>query len=647
MCGITGSLSLRGARDMEMHVLAMREALQHRGPDDSGLWSDGLCTLGHRRLSIIDLSPAGQQPLTNEDKSAWIVFNGEIYNFQALRRELETAGHIFTSHTDTEAIVHAYEEWGTDCVRHLRGMFAFAIWDQGRRRLFLARDRVGKKPLFYGTADGAFLFASELQGLLANPDMPRDLEYATIDEYLSYGYIAAPRTIFRAIRKLPPAHWMTVDIAREQPEVKIERYWSLEYLPKEQISEDEAAERLRALMMEAVSLRMISDVPLGAFLSGGLDSSIVVGLMAKLSTRPVQTFTIGFEEQGWSELEHARRIARKWNTDHHEFIVHPDAMAVLPTLVRHYGEPYADSSAVPTFYVSQLTRRNVTVALNGDGGDESFAGYTRYWASGMADRWMRMRGADFLSKAVLRIAPDSANQKSILRKVHRFVAAARMPLPQRYSYWVGVVPEAMRQRLYQRDFLQQLQGAVPDPVQEYLQIFENLGPEERTMATDVATYLPFDLLVKVDITTMANGLEARSPFLDHVVMEFAARLPLSFKLRGRESKYLPKKAFADLLPLENIKRRKMGFGVPVGEWFRRPLRDMLMDTVLSETAIARGYFNRHVLSEMLNDHVNRRADYGAQVWALFMLELWHKEFMSALPHSLQDENARSAKRQSR
>ena len=628
---------------MEQTVLAMREALIHRGPDDSGLWSDGLCTFGHRRLAIIDLSPAGQQPICNEDRNVWIVFNGEVYNFQSLRRELESAGHKFTSHTDTETILHAYEEWGTDCVRRLRGMFAFAIWDQRRRRMFVARDRLGKKPLFYTTAGGCFLFASELQGLLANPDVPRDIEYSTIDEYLTYGYIAAPRTAYRGICKLPPAHWMTIDIVANSPKISVERYWSLEYTPKEMISEDEAAERLRTLLTEAVSLRMISDVPLGAFLSGGLDSSIIVGLMAKLSTRPVQTFTIGFEERGWSEVEHAQRVARKWNTDHHEFVVHPNAMAVLPTLVRHYGEPYADSSAVPTFYVSQLTRRNVTVALNGDGGDENFAGYTRYWATGVAERFMHKPGAEFLSKTLLSLVPDSSNQRSVFRKIRRFVAAARLPIEKRYPYWVGIIPEHVRRRLYQREYLQQLDSSGPDVVQELLQRFDNLEPEERTLATDVVSYLPYDLLVKVDITAMANGLEARSPFLDHEVMEFAARLPLSLKLRGSQSKYLPKKAFADLLPEENIKRSKMGFGVPVGEWFRGPLQSMLVDTVLSDTAIARGYFNRSVVAEMVNDHVARRADYGAQLWALFMLELWHQEFLSGTVAQRAVSPARSAR----
>jgi asparagine synthase (glutamine-hydrolysing) len=319
-------------------------------------------------------------------------------------------------------------------------------------------------------------------------------------------------------------------------------------------------------------------------------------------------------------------------------------MSVLPTLVRHYGEPYADSSAVPTFYVAQLTRRNVTVALNGGGGDESFVGYTRYWASGVAERLMHTSGADLLTRVAMRLAPDSSNQKSILRKIHRFVAAARMPMGDRYSYWVGIVPQSVRQRLYQRDFLQQVKGEAVDPVKDLLRVFERLSPEERTLATDISSYLPFDLLVKVDITAMANSLEARSPFLDHEVMEFAARLPLSLKLRGRDAKYLPKKAFADLLPPENVHRPKMGFGVPVGEWFRGPLQGMLTDTVLSDTAIGRGYFNRSVLSEMVNDHVNRRVDHGAQLWALFMLELWHKEFITSGPQLHRTPDAAKVKR---
>lgn len=624
MCGITGSLSFGGQRDMNQDVLAMREALVHRGPDNSGLWSDGFCTLGHRRLSIIDLSSAGQQPICNENRDIWIVFNGEIYNFQSLRQELESAGHAFRSHTDTETLVHAYEKWGTDCVQHLRGMFAFALWDQRRRRLFLARDRMGQKPLFYAVNDGLFLFASELQGLLVNPKVPRDVEYSTIDEYLSYGYIAAPRTVFRAIRKLSPAHWMTVDLDQGPRSLHIERYWSLDYLPKANISEDEAADRLRGLMAEAVSLRMISDVPLGAFLSGGLDSSIVVGLMAKLSSRPIQTFTIGFNESGWNELAHARRVAEKWKTDHHGFIVNPDAMSVLPTLIRHYGEPYADSSALPSFYVAKLTHSNVTVALNGDGGDESFAGYTRFWASGLAERIMQFPAAGALTKAILSLVPDSTKM-SQMRKIHRFIAAARMPMEQRYPYWVGIVPEWTRQRIYHPDFASQLAGYNPDPVRQLLKEYRHLAPQERTMATDVASYLPNDLLVKMDIACMTNSLEARSPFLDQAVMEFAARLPLGMKLRGMQAKYLLKKAFADLLPPENVKRSKMGFGVPVGEWFRGPMKDALIDTVLSDTAIARGYFNRQAVSDIVDAHISHQTDYSAQLWTLFMLELWHRE----------------------
>lgn len=625
MCGIAGSISFEGPRRMEQDVLAMCDTLTHRGPDDSGAWSDSLCAFGHRRLSIIDLSPAGRQPMCNEDNTIWIVFNGEVYNFRALREELEAAGHIFRSHTDTETIVHAYEEWGTDCVRRLRGMFAFAIWDCNRQRLFMARDRVGKKPLFYAIANGMLIFASELQGLLANPHVSRDIEYSAIDEYLSYGYIAAPRTIFRGAHKLLPGHWILLDLGKGPQSLRSESYWSLDYLPKATLSEREAIERIRDLMTEAVKLRMISDVPLGAFLSGGLDSSIVTGLMAKLSNRPIQTFTIGFNEGEWDETAYARRVASKWNTDHHEFVVQADAMSILPKLIRHYGEPYADSSAIPSFYLAQLTRTNVTVALNGDGGDESFAGYTRYWASGVAERVMDIPGAKAMSGLILRSGLNSGKQKSTLRKMHRFLAAARLPLDQRYRYWVGIVSDETKASLYHPDFASELSTQRIDCVRLLLETYRGLVPEERTMATDVSSYLPYDLLVKIDIACMAHSLEARSPFLDHEVMEFAASLPLRMKLRGANSKYLLKKAFADILPQENLNRGKMGFGVPIGMWFRGPLKSALKDTLLSDTALSRNYFNPIAISKMVDDHLCSRADYSAQLWALFMLELWHRE----------------------
>ncbi|MEP7272128.1 MAG: asparagine synthase (glutamine-hydrolyzing) [Acidobacteriota bacterium] len=627
MCGIAGIISERAGDDGQARIVPMIDALAHRGPDASGVWSDSHCTLGHRRLAIIDLSPAGRQPLTNEDDTIWITFNGEIYNFQALRDDLESRGHTFRTRTDTEAIVHAYEEWGTDCVKHLRGMFAFGIWDQPKRRLFLARDRVGKKPLFYARSNGRFLFASELQGLLANRNLPREVDREAIDSYLSWGYIPAPKTGFRGIRKLPPAHWLTFEETPNGWVEKVERYWSLEYQPKQVLREEEAVEALREKLKEAVRLRMISDVPLGAFLSGGIDSSIVVGLMAQLSDRPVKTFSIGFKQAEWDETAHAERIAKLWGTDHHQYVVEPKALEILPLLVRHYGEPYADSSAVPTFYVSQLTRAEVTVALNGDGGDESFAGYERYLGNRLAERVRSVPGSGWIAKELTRLLPASSHPKSRTTQARRFLAVATAAMPERYARWIGYFGREAKDELLTNEFKASLNGSDPEGWMAALfAAAEGCDPVDAAMAVDIESYLPYDLLVKVDITSMANSLEARSPFLDHEVMEFAARLPVNLKLRGRESKYLLKRAFRDLLPVENVARRKMGFGVPVGEWFRNELRELLRDALLSDEAAARGYFDREAVAKLVNEHLEGKVDYSGKLWNLMMLELWHREF---------------------
>lgn len=609
-------------------VQPLIDAQQHRGPDAAGVWADEVCALGHRRLAIIDLSEAGRQPLANADGTIQITFNGEIYNFQALRAELESLGHRFRTRTDTEVIVQAYEQWGVDCLSKLRGMFAFGLWDQKRRRLLLARDRVGKKPLFYTQVGDRFLFASELQGLLADARVPREVYPPAIDAYLTYGYVPAPHTAFRNIFKLPPAHYLTLDVKPAGFDLRVERYWSLGYLPKLKLDAEEASAELREKLTEAVRLRMISDVPLGAFLSGGIDSSIVVGLMAQLSTQPVKTFSIGFKEAAYNELEHARRIAQRWGTDHHEFIVEPDALAILPKLVRHYGEPYADSSAVPTFYVSQLTREHVTVALNGDGGDESFAGYERYLGNRIAEQLQSVPGVAQTARALSRVIPDSINPRSRVRQARRFLAVAAQPMNERYARWLTFFPKEVKPQLYSRDFLQELNGARDGWLPSLLAGKVGLDVVDAAMAVDVESYLPYDLLVKVDITAMANSLEARSPFLDHEVMEFAARLPVGLKLHGRELKWLPKHAFADLLPPENVKRRKMGFGVPVGEWFRGPLRELLQDALLSPEASQRGYFQAAEVGRLVKQHLDRQADHAFQLWSLLMLELWQREFIN-------------------
>ena len=626
MCGIAGALS--SAADQKQ-IIPLIEAQRHRGPDAWGAWADDRCALGHRRLSIIDLSEAGRQPMTNAEGNIWITFNGEIYNFQTLRDELEQLGHSFRTRTDTEIIIRAYQQWGTDCVKRLRGMFAFGIWDQRQRRLMLARDRVGKKPLFYTQLQNRFLFASELQGLLADPDIPRDLNPEAIDAYLSWGYVPAPLTGFKNIFKLLPAHWMTVEVTDQGLVTRTEQYWKLEYGPKLVISEAEAAEALREKLTEAVRLRMVSDVPLGAFLSGGIDSSIVVGLMAKLSDRPVKTFSIGFAEASFDETVHARRIAKLWKTDHHEFIVEPNALEILPMLVRHYGEPYADSSAVPTYYVSKLTREKVTVALNGDGGDESFAGYERYLGNRLADRVQSIPGSSLTARALSAMLPDSINPKNRLRNIKRFLSVASQPVGQRYGRWVGFFTEEAKHQLYRGELRALLNQHRPvEWLEQMFAEISGLDPVDATMAVDVQSYLPYDLLVKVDITSMANSLEARSPFLDHEVMEFAARLPVNLKLRGKEAKYLLKRAFSDLLPSENVNRRKMGFGVPVGQWFRGPLRELLCDSLLGQDSRVHEYFNPAVIEKLITPHLQSQADNSFLLWNLLMLEMWMREFVS-------------------
>jgi asparagine synthase (glutamine-hydrolysing) len=625
MCGIAGIVSQSADHEL---IGPMTGALTHRGPDGSGIWSDGLCSLGHRRLAIIDLSANGRQPLCNENETVWIVFNGEIYNFQELRAELEQCGHKFSSHTDTEVIIHAYEQWGTDCVKRLRGMFAFAIWDQPRRRLFLARDRVGKKPLYYADNGSCFAFASELQGLLQNPEVPREVDLEAVDSYLSWGYVPAPQTGFKHVSKLPPAHFLTLDVGRDGTETHVERYWDLCYLPKIAITEAEAAEGLREKLTEAVRYRLISDVPLGAFLSGGIDSSIVVGLMAKLSGARVKTFSIGFDDRDYNELRFARSIAARWGTDHTELIVKPDELAVLPKLVRHYGEPYADSSAIPTFYVSKMTRSGVKVALNGDGGDESFAGYDRYAATRIADTIASLGFLGSAAAVVAKFLPDSIDPKNRLRRAKRFLSVAHWDRPERYGNWVSYFNAGAKMKLYAQCFAEAVaQNSRRNWMRDLWNEASNLEAVDAAMAVDIKSYLPYDLLTKVDIASMANSLEARSPFLDHVVMEFAAQLPAHLKLRGRQPKYLLRKTFADLLPTENVRRRKMGFGVPIARWLRTSSRELLQDTLLSNRAKERGYFKPDKVDHLVREHVAGRTDHSFQLWNLLMLELWQQEFV--------------------
>jgi asparagine synthase (glutamine-hydrolysing) len=620
MCGIAGIARQDGAPVDPMRLRRMTDALTHRGPDSSGEYLGDGIGLGVRRLRIIDLV-TGDQPIANEDETVWTVFNGEIYNFQALRDRLVSRGHRFRTTSDTEVVVHAYEEFGDAFVSELRGMFALAVWDSRRRRLLLARDRLGKKPLLYSERDGELVFASEMQALATDPEPVREVDLGALGDYLSYGYVPGPATIFRGVRKLPPAHVLTW----EQGTTSLKRYWDLRYTPKLEVSEAEALAELERRLDEAVRLRLIADVPLGALLSGGVDSSVVVALMARHSNA-VRTFSIGFEDKAYDELAHAKRVAQRYETDHLEYVVREDAAAVLPTLVRHYGEPYADSSAIPTFHVSRIARGHVTVALNGDGGDEAFAGYDRFRAMRLAAglRPFEMGG---LTHAVSRTATKLLPAGRMRTRAARFLDGAFLPEPARYAYWISAISPETVQALVMPELARAFAAARSYKVERILESNAALGPVDRLLATDVETYLVDDLLAKMDIASMANSLETRSPLLDQEVVEFAALLPEELKVGPRfEQKYLLKKLARTLIPIENIERPKMGFAVPVGKWLRADLKEMAHDALFSDRSRARGYFREDPLRRLWDEHQKGSADHARPIWTLLMLELWHREF---------------------
>ena len=626
MCGIAGIVNFDGAGVDSTLLARMNDRIRHRGPDEEGTYLHANVGLAMRRLAIIDLA-GGQQPIANEDRTCWIVFNGEIYNYRELKSRLENLGHRFRTDCDTETIVHAYEEFGADCPRHLRGMFAFAIWDSRRQELFLARDRVGKKPLLYSKVGGAFLFGSEFSSLLVHPSVGREVNREAIHDYLSFMCVPAPQTAYRDIRKLEPGHSLTL---KADGEIKIERYWQPDFSKKIKITEEEAGERALELLRDAVRVRLMSEVPLGAFLSGGVDSSAVVALMAEESGAPVKTFSIGFDEQDFSELHHARRVAERVGAEHHEFIVRPDALEVLPTLVEHYGEPYADSSAIPTYYVARETRRHVTVALNGDGGDECFAGYERYAAMRLSETYRKLPGV--LREQVIRRAvsllPASELRRGRVRSLKRFIRAASLPPVERYLNWVSTFDPRAKRELYTDEFRRETEGAdVRRHLAPWFARANGAGVVDASLLTDTMTYLPNDLLVKVDIASMAVSLEARSPFLDHHVIEFAASLPERMKLRGLTTKYILKKTLRKLLPAENLSRGKMGFGVPVGQWLRGPLQGFLREQLLSDASARRGLLRADAVRRMVELHTEGQRDYTNQLWTLLMLELWFQRFI--------------------
>lgn len=626
MCGITGFV-YNSDRAVERDVLErMNCAIEHRGPDEDGFYIKENVGLAMRRLSIIDLA-GGQQPMHTQDRTKWIVYNGEIYNYQELRADLDKRGHKFYTNSDTEAIVHLYDEFGEGCLEYLRGMFAFAIWDEKDKSLFIARDRVGKKPLLYShQPNGDLIFASEFRAVLEHPSVGRDVDMGAIDSYLTYLCVPAPETAFKSIRKLEPGHWLRW----KDGQIETKRYWLPDFSKKIKISEEEAIEETTRLVRESTRLRMIAEVPLGAFLSGGVDSSTVVALMAQESERPVKTFSIGFEEQDFSEQKYARRVAEHVGAEYNEFIVRPNALEILPTLVDHYGEPYADSSAIPTYYVARETRKHVTVALNGDGGDESFAGYERHAAMLVAEKYRSVPG--FVRKLFVEtpigLLPTSEIKRSRVRDVKRFLRAANLPKTERYFRWMSTFDRQTKNEIYTPEFAAEVASKNASRyLDDWFVKANGSGMLDATLLSDLMTYLPNDLLVKVDIASMACSLEARSPFLDHKVIEFAASLPEALKMQRFKTKSLLKKVAARLVPPEVVYRRKMGFGVPVGKWFRGEMRSFVSDVLLSETALNRGIIRPDEITRYVQEHVNGERDHQFQVWTLLMLELWFQRFV--------------------
>jgi len=630
MCGIAGRYNFRSDRPVDRAlVVGMCDLIAHRGPDESGVFTDGPIGLGHRRLSIIDLTPTGRQPMAGANGQTTIVFNGEIYNFPELRRDLEARGHQFRGRSDTEVLLAAYLEFGVDCLRRLRGMFAFAIWDARDRSLFVARDRVGKKPLHYRVDEDGIAFASEAKAFFADSSFTASPNLEAISHYLSYQYVPCPHSAFEGVRKLPPASYLLV----RDGEVTVTRYWHLRYTPKQQIGEADAARELLDRLREAVRIRLVSDVPLGAFLSGGVDSSTIVALMAQLSSGRVKTYSIGFDEKEYDELPYARMIAERYGTDHHEFVVRPDAATVIPTLVWHYDEPYADESAVPTYYLSQLTRQHVTVALNGDAGDENFSGYSRYALDPRLEQFDRLYPA--LRRSVLGAIhrlPAGGGSDTLLARSQVWAQRASASPEMRYVRRVMHFTPELKRRLCVGELA--ATAARHDSSRILLDAFAASDADDfidAMLDVDVNHYLPDCLLVKVDIATMAHGLEGRSPLLDHEFMEFAATLPADLKRRGTEGKYLLKRAVKELLPAEIINRKKMGFGVPLDHWFRADLKEMASDLLLSGSATSRGLFDLTVVDQMLNEHATGRASWQDQLWNLLMLEHWFRTFIDRRP----------------
>jgi asparagine synthase (glutamine-hydrolysing) len=621
MCGIAGIFDLTGRREIARSwIERMNDSQLHRGPDEGGIHLEPGVALGHRRLSIIDLS-SGQQPLYNEDGTVVVVFNGEIYNYLELMPQLAALGHVFRTRSDTEVIVHAWEEWGEDCVKRFRGMFAFALYDRNQETVFLARDRLGVKPLYYAELDGFLVFGSELKSLLAYHRFPRDLDPLAVEEYFAYGYVPEPRTAFRQSFKLSPA--CTIKVKRGERALRPREYWDVPFQPLPKLDEEEACEEVVRLLRDSVKVRLMSEVPLGAFLSGGVDSSAVVALMAGLSSEPVNTCSISFGDPAFNESKYAEQVARRYQTNHRVEQVDTDDFDLIDRLASLYDEPYADSSAIPTYRVCELARKSVTVALSGDGGDENFAGYRRYRWHTYEERMRNILPLKLrrpLFGLMGRLYPKADWAPKVLRAKTTFEAIARDSV-EGYFHSVSLMSDAMRGKLFSTQFVRDLGGyraievlrahARKAPVKNGLSLVQYL---------DLKTYLVGDINTKVDRASMAHSLEVREPLMDHPLVEWLSGLPCDFKLRDGEGKWLLKKAFEPYLPHDILYRSKMGFAVPLASWFRGPLRQKVRDAVLGESLRASGFFEAAFLRRLVDQHQQGLRDYSAPLWSLLMFD---------------------------
>ncbi|PHR94614.1 MAG: asparagine synthase (glutamine-hydrolyzing) [Blastopirellula sp.] len=650
MCGIAGCRWNTVSALVDQGTLdRMTDSLQHRGPDDRGTYlkhydNGGGIALGHRRLSIIDLA-GGRQPIPNEDETVWITFNGEIYNYVELRQELISKGHKFRTNSDTETIVHLYEEEGIECLQRLRGMFAFALWDAKKQTLFMARDRLGQKPLVYCQQKDRLLFGSEVKAILQAPGVDREVDKEAIDLYLTYGYVPHDKTMFAGINKLPPGCYAVYS----QDKLTVKRYWNPDFDTENSDDLTTIRERLKEKLDDAVRLRLRSDVPLGAFLSGGIDSTVIVGLMQDNLPHPTKTFTIGFPIAGYDESGFAKEAADHLKTEHHSFQVESDFIEnVNSKLAWYFDEPFADSSSIPTYLVSQITSQHVKVAMTGDGGDELFCGYDRYSTFhklGAFDAIPASIRSVIGSKFWGNLLPDVNRESSILRRLLFRMQSIGQSVDRRYANWITHFHQKQKQALYHKDYFSLTTEFTPEEfVAGPIRNSKSRPTGTRAMHADLQTYLPCDLLTKVDITSMANGLECRSPFLDHHVVEYALSIPFHQQCKGTSVKPMLSETFAKYFPPKLQNRPKMGFRVPLDDWFRGPLREFARDIILDPQAIDRGYFQRQSLETMLEDHISGRWNHGDRIWSLVCLELWHKRFIDAemIPVSVEEHQPVSA-----